>query len=193
MLHTILQVWGGIFYLLNKIFLSFSERSESNKKRWRIASWVVYLIGLPPWVIIFIIERNWIVAALEAGGAPAMVLGLVIAVRGKGKEPKWLDHIALVAIVLGFGYSLYDFGGLHTLTQWLEIGTVAGFLFGTYLLAKENASGYLWFIQMNVANGALMWVEHYPWLVLQQVVSLIFVVDAYLAWKRKHTLVATSN
>ena len=193
-MHQVLQWLGGGFYLLNKIFLSFSERArnrgdEAKARKWRIASWVVYLVGLPPWVIIFISWRNWIAASVEASGAPAMLLGLVIALRGTTKNPpRWLDHLALVCIPLGFGYSLYDFGGITTINQWLEIGLVLGFLVGTYLLAKERASGYLWYVLMHVTCGWLMWIQGYPWLFFQQLVSLVFIVDAYrMTQKRRAT------
>ncbi|MAF81114.1 hypothetical protein CL628_03835 [bacterium] len=180
MLHISLQVWAGVFYLLNKIFLSRKERTEGVvKRRWHIAAWIAYPIGLPAWVIIFISERNWIAAAVESGGAPAMLMGLIIAIRGKGKEPRWLDFVALVAIVGGFGFSLWDFGGLTVLNQWLETGIVVGFLVGTYLLAKEIPSGYLWFMFMNVLTATLMFREQYYWLAGQQIVSLGFVIDAY--------------
>lgn len=194
-MHQVLQWLGGGFYLLNKIFLSFSERArnrgdEAIARKWRIASWVVYLAGLPPWVIIFVSWRNWIAASVEASGVPAMLLGLIIALRGTTKNPpRWLDHLALVCIPLGFGYSLYDFGGITTINQWLEIGLVLGFLVGTYLLAKERASGYLWYVLMHVTCGWLMWIQGYPWLFLQQLVSLVFIVDAY-RMTQKHRVVS---
>ena len=190
-MHQALQLLGGGFYLLNKIFLSFSERArnrgdEAKARHWRIASWVVYLVGLPSWVIIFISWRNWIAASVEASGAPAMILGLIIALRGTTKNPpRWLDRLALVCIPLGFAYSLYDFGGLNTINQWLEIGLVGGFLIGTYLLAKERASGYLWYVLMHVTCGWLMWIQDCPWLFLQQVVSLGFIADAYFMTRRQ--------
>jgi len=191
-LHQVLQWLGGGFYLLNKVFLSFSERARNRgdeivARRWRISSWVVYLAGLPAWVIIFVSWRNWIAASVEASGAPAMVLGLIIAYCGTTKKPpRWLDHLALFCIPLGFAYSLYDFGGLKVINQWLEIGLVVGFLVGTYLLAKERARGYLWYVLMHVTCGWLMWIQGYPWLFLQQVVSLGFIVDAYrMTQKRK--------
>ncbi len=189
MLHIVLQVWGGGFYLLNKIFFSRAERSEEDAKRiWRIRSWTVYLIGVPAWLIIFVIERNWMVAAVEMGGMPAMVLGLVIARRGIGKEPNWLSNIARFAAILGIAYSLYDFGGITTLTQTLELVVVAGFLIGTYLLARQQPAGYLWFLLMNISAGTLMFVQDYPWLALQQVISFGFVADAYFVQKRKSQL-----
>jgi len=69
-INLLLQIWAGIFYLFNKIFFSQAERSKNNnlKRNWRIWSWVVYLIGLPAWVIIFVTEHNWIAAAIETGG-----------------------------------------------------------------------------------------------------------------------------
>ncbi len=187
-MSVLMQLLGGVFYLLQKIFLSVAERTERENptnKKWRIWSWVVYLMGLPPWVIIFVLHRNWIAAALEASGAPSMILGLVVAIRGKGKKPKWLDYISLVAIFLGLGYSLYDFRGITTWNQVLEIGIVVGFLVGTYQLAHERPDGYLWYILMCGSNTALMHVQHYPWLVAQQIVSLVFIFDAYFAQRAK--------
>lgn len=190
-MHQILQWLGGGFYLLNKIFFSFAERAQRRgntikSRRWRVASWIVYLAGLGPWVIIFISWHNWIAASVEASGAPAMILGLVTALRTRDakKPPRWLDWIAIICIILGFVFSLYDFGGLNTLNQWLEVGLVTGFLIGTYLLAKKRPSGYLWFILMHISCGWLMWIQGYPWLLLQQVISLCFIVDAYITTKR---------
>ena len=193
--HIGLQLWGGVFYLLNKIFLSLAERAgekEPEKRtRWRIKAWTVYLVGLPAWVIIFVQERNWIAAALESSGAPSMLLGLTTDFKKlndlkEGKISKeetaeglgWLDLLSVVAIILGLGYSLYDFGGLNTINQGLELAVATGFLFGTYLIAKDKISGYYWFMLMNLSNAVLMYVQSYPWLVLQQIISLCFVADA---------------
>jgi len=187
--NVILQLVGGGFYLLNKIFLWMSERARragdaESGQRWRIASWAVYLAGLPPWIIIFIGWRNWIAASVEASGAPAMVLGLWIAIRTmkttvKTQPPRWLDRVALACIPLGFLYSLWDFGGFNTFNQLLETALVLGYLVGTYQLARERSQGYLWFVLMHVACGWLMWIQGYPWLLLQQIVSLVFIVDAW--------------
>ncbi len=195
-MDQLLQWIGGVFYLLNKIFLSLSERADHQgnvvrKRAWRIASWAVYLVGLPAWVIIFMDERNrnWIAASVEASGAPAMLLGLVLSIRGMEKgAPKWLDRSALICIPLGFSYSFYDFGGFYTLTQWLETALVMGFLIGTYLLAKERAFGYLWYVLMHVSCGWLMWIQGYSWLFIQQVASLAFILDAYLMTRRKEAM-----
>lgn len=182
----IFQIWGGVFYLLNKIFFSKMERSIAPKERrkWRILSWVVYMIGILGWGPLFVIEHNWIAFSIEVGGLPAMALGLVIALRGKGREPRWLDYITLTSVVIGISCSLLDFGGITSLSQILELSLTTGFLVGTYLLAKKNPRGYLWFMLMNISCGALMLVQGWILLMVQQIISLGFVVDAYRHHKR---------
>ncbi len=185
----ILEIVACMGYLLQKVFLWAAERSQDHKdevreRRWRIAAWAVYMVGLPPWMIIFIREHNWIAGLVEASGFPAMVLGLAIAIRGsQEKLPPWIYKLAIICAVLGFGASLYDFRGIKTLNQWLEIGLVLGYLIGTYQLAIERANGYAWYVLMHVCCGLLMWIQHSPWLCLQQVASLIFIVAAY---RRNH-------
>ncbi len=182
-----LQIIGGVFYLLNKIFLLISENTKDKlSQKWRIASWISYLIGLPAWIIIFVIWQNWIAASVEASGLPAMIMGLIIALRGKGKKaPKWLDWLALICIPIGFAYSVYDHSGLSSLNQWLEIILVLGFLIGTYQLAKHKKTGYLWYIIMHLACGWLMYIQDYPWLCTQQIISLIFIVWAWFSARNK--------
>ena len=72
-----LQIWGGGCYLLNKILLSRAEGKDESTKL-RIWGWFVYLVGLPAWVIILVLKNDWIAATIEAGGAPAMLLGLMV-------------------------------------------------------------------------------------------------------------------
>ena len=176
----LLQIWGGLAYLLNKVCFSRAERSLSaeTNRTWRIRSWVAYLAGLPAWVAVFVMEHNWIVAAVESSGAPAMIIGLMISWRGSGSEPKRLDHFARFIIALGLAASIYEFGGIKTPNQCLELGVSAGFLFGTYLLAKDKVQGYLWIMLGNVSCFLLMLSQGYYILMIQQSVSLIFTVDA---------------
>lgn len=110
MLNLLLQVWGGLFYLLNKVFFSRAERSKNSqgKQKSRFWAWAFYLIGVPAWVIVLVSGRNWIAAAIETGGAPAMLVGLINARRGQGHAPLWLDHFAKLALAIGLGLSLYD-------------------------------------------------------------------------------------
>lgn len=191
-MDLLLQCLGGGCYLLNKVCMSFSERQlqrgdTSSYRRYRIAAWCVYLIGLPPWVILFVQEKNWIAASVEACGLPAMVMGLWISLRHdeEAQVPPWIDRMALISIPVGIGYSLYDCGGFGQITQWLEILLVSGFLIGTYLLAKRRSAGYLWYVLMHVACGSLMYIQGYAWLGLQQLVSLLFILDAFLISKKR--------
>ena len=185
--RLILQITGGGLYLLNKVFLNVMERSRRKKLEerfwfWKKMAWVVYLAGLTPIVIIFFSERNWIFGIIELGGAPAMLCGLISARTRKG-APKWLDRIALAVIPIGLGYSLYDFGGITTLNQLLEIAGSTGFLVGTYLLSKDRSSGYRWFVLMNAATAWLLYIEGYPLFVPQQILSAIFVTDAHRVYR----------
>jgi len=188
MLEMSLQIWGGLFYLLNKIFFSQAERSHATSSRmaWRIRSWIVYLAGIPAWVIVFVSEHNWIAASVESGGAPAMIMGLIIVGRGHGTEPKWLDRIAKLSVLVGIALSIFEFGGINTPYQVLELGIATGFLMGTYMMAKDNAIGYFWLMLGNVSCASLMGIEGYFILMIQQLVSLIFVTDAFLVRRKKN-------
>lgn len=183
-MQLFLQIWGGFFYLGNKVLLSISEGHAQNR-RLRIGGWLFYLLGLPAWIIIFILERNWITAAIEAGSVPSMVFGLLVAWRGAGAAQKtiWARLSAWFAYALipfGIGYSLYDYGGLVSITQLLEMGIVAGFLGGTYLLAKQNRRGWLLFMLMNASTALLMFVQENFIMAAQQVISLFFVLYGYV-------------
>lgn len=186
MFNMFLQLWGSLFYLLNKIFFSISERrqDESSHKKYLILAWVVYLIALPAWVIVFMLKNNWIAAAVEAGAAPSMFAGLWIACFGYGKASVWLDYFSFLATTVGLGLSLYSFHGITTFNQIMELGIAAGFLIGTYQLAKKNPQGYLWFILGNICCAELMYREGLWVLMMQQIISLIFVVDAFIINRR---------
>ena len=122
MIDISLQIWGGLFYLLNKVFFSQAERSKTInvRKIWRIRSWIVYLAGIPAWVVVFISKHNWIAAGVESGGAPAMLVGIMIAWRGHGTEPKWLDILAKSSVLVGLVLSMYEFGGIINLNQFIS-------------------------------------------------------------------------
>ncbi len=108
-----------------------------------------------------------------------MIIGFIIALRGHGNEPKWLDYLARFSIFIGLGLSFYEFGGITTINQIFELCIAAGFLMGTYLTAKNKIHGYFWLMLGNVSCSALMGIQGYFILMVQQAVSLIFVVDAY--------------
>jgi hypothetical protein len=184
------QITGGLFYLLNKLFFAVVERSEDpcNQQKWRVCAWIVYLLGVPPWVLVFISEHSWIAAAIETSGVPAILMGLMSVRQGSRhiRLSKWLDLLTRIMIVAGLGLSLYDFGGLTTLNQVMELGIALGFLFGTYLLAKSKPSGYLWLLFGNASAACLMMWQGYYVLMSQQILSMIPVTDAYRTYKRRH-------
>jgi hypothetical protein len=185
--HLTLQIVGGTLYLLNKVFLNLMERRRGNVEQFwlfRKLTWAVYLLGLPPIVAIFFIERDWIFGLVELGGAPAMLCGLIAAFNRKS-APKWLDRLAIAAVPVGFTLSVWDFGGITTLTQFLEILGSAGFLVGTYLLAKDRQSGYYWFLIMNVTTGVLLGIQGYYLFIPQQALSILLILDAYRVRKTR--------
>ena len=83
-------------------------------------------------------------------------------------------------IIFGTGYSLYDYGGITTVSQLLEIGIMVGFLMGSYLLAKSNSYGWLFFMLMNGSMGTLMAIQNKPILAFQQALSLCFVIYGFI-------------
>ncbi len=58
-----------------------------------------------------------------------------------------------------------------------------GFLLGSYLLAKNNRKGWLFFMAMNMSMATLMLIQEKPLLSLQQMVSLSFVIYGFIASK----------
>ncbi len=197
-MNILLQIWGSSFYLGNKVFLALSEGRQANPK-FKTWGWVCYLIGLPAWVIILALERNWILSAIELGSVFSMLYGLLSAVRGTEKVQnsifaKLAVWSTYVLIPVGVSYSLYDYGGLVSVTQLFEIGAVVGFLVGTYLLAKNIRNGWLFFMLMNGSVALLMYVQFNYIMAVQQVVSLGFVVIGYVrSGNRAHVDAAKSG
>jgi len=179
------QIWGGSFYLANKIFLALGEGKESRRKRrFKIIGWTIYLLGAPAWIVILTVNRHWIAASIEAGGVPSMLFGLYNVCR-KSEHPNRFFDVATTVItyafvIFGTGYSLYDYGGITTVSQLLEIGIMVGFLMGSYLLAKSNSYGWLFFMLMNGSMGSLMAIQNKPILAFQQAMSLCFVIYGFI-------------
>jgi hypothetical protein len=161
------------------------ERATARFWFWRKLAWATYLVGLPPVVAIFAVEQNWLFAAIEVGGAPAMMCGLVAAFSRKD-PPAWLDQLALIAIPIGIIASLWNLGLSKPLAQGLEVAGSIGFLVGTYLLAKDREEGYRWFLVMNLATGILLGMQGYYLFVPQQILSIILIADAHRVRKRKN-------
>jgi len=180
----VLQIWGGGLYLLNKALFAVAEgRGENRKRRFRIAGWIVYILGVPAWVIILIGKHDWMAASIEAGGVPAMLFGLLNACQNSETTNTIFDSFASFSTyafcILGICYSLYDYGGLASASQLLEMNVMIGFLVGSYLLAKKNRYGWLFFMLMNASMASLMLIQHKPILSIQQMVSLCFVIYGF--------------
>jgi hypothetical protein len=177
-----LQIWGGCGYLFAKILLAHAEGVQNDRK-WRVAGWFMYLLGLPAWVVLLAGKQNWIAAANEAGGAPALILGLVLAWKNLDNAPKHIDWgikiFTYCMIALGTIYSVYYFGGITTLSQILEIGVTIGFLLGSYLLAKKKSTGWLLLALMLLSMGMLMYLQGKMILIIQQAISLLFVINGF--------------
>ncbi len=183
-MDIILQVWGGGFYLLNKIFLALAEgKNEKTKRQLKIAGWIIYILGVPAWVMILISKHNWIAASVETGGVPSMLFGLFTVYQNAEAPNKIFDFIAslftYVFLILGVSYSVYDYGGITSVSQLLEIGVMIGFLVGSYLLAKNNSYGWLFFMLMNGSMALLMLIQNKPFLSVQQLFSLCFVIYGF--------------
>ena len=183
-MDIILQAWGGGFYLLNKIFLALAEgKKPKTKRQLKIIGWIIYILGVPAWVIILFSKHAWIAASVEVGGVPSMLLGVFTAYRSDDSSNRDLDLTASIStsvfLILGVCYSVYDYRGITSISQLLEMGVMFGFLAGSYLLAKNNFSGWLFFILMNGSMAALMFMQHKPLLSIQQLVSLGFVLYGF--------------
>ncbi|THB75370.1 MAG: hypothetical protein D3926_20185 [Desulfobacteraceae bacterium] len=180
-----LQVWGGGCYLFNKILFALAEgRAPKTKRQFKLVGWVVYIVGVPAWVIILVSKHDWIAASIEAGGVPSMLFGLYTVYQDKDTPNRTFDRIASLFtygfILMGVGYSVHDYGGITSLSQTLEIGVMIGFLMGSYLLAKNNSKGWLLFMLMNTSMAALMFIQHKPLLSVQQLISLCFVTYGFI-------------
>jgi len=176
----LLEFAAGLPYLANKILFWLSERVGGDTKwKHKTNAWLVYMIGLPSWLILFGHEHNWIAAAVELGGSPSMVLGFLNARKRKEENPSlWLVGIAFICTIAGLVYSIHEFGGLTQFTQVLELGLAVGFLVGTFLLALDIPHGYFFFLLMNASNAVLMAEENRITLCVQQILSFGFVLLA---------------
>ena len=184
-----LQIWGGSFYLINKILFALAEgKKQKIKRNLKLSGWAIYIFGVPAWVIILLSEQNWIAASIEAGGVPSMFLGLYTVYQESNSPNRLFDKVASFftygSIALGVGYSLLDYGGFTSFSQFLEMGVMVGFLLWSYLLAKNNRTGWLFFMIMNGSMATLMLIQHKPLLVLQQIVSLSFVIYGFRASRK---------
>lgn len=187
------EAFAASLYLLNKIFFLLRELAgmrgdESAVRKWKIAAWTSGLAGLPFVTWILLSEHDWIFGLFEQGVAPSMVLGLVVAIRRiEQVVPRWVDRIVYAAICAGVAASYFDLGGLASINQGLELTAVGTFHPGSYLLAKDKRSGYLWYVVMFAAAGTLLVRQEHYMFALQQAASAFIIMSAYvIAGRRKH-------
>ena len=178
-----LQIWSGVFNLLAKLLLAAAEKKTDSGKM-RIAGWVLYLLGVPAWVIIFASKNNWVAAAVDTSSIPAMILGIATAHKLKGKVPRVFDmlvrYFTILMILAGAAYSLFYFKGITAGSQILEIFVTTGFLAGTYLLAKKNPIGWIFFALMCLSTGTLMLIQGRNILAIQQGICFFIVVYGFI-------------
>ena len=184
-MDLLLQIWGGLCYLLNKVFFALSEsQNEIIKRKLKIIAWLVYIIGVPAWIIILASNNDWIAASVEAGGIPAMLLGLFNTINNFNKPNIVFNRVVAFftyfSLAFGVSFSLYHYGGITSFTQILEVGVTLGFLLGSYYLAKGNSKGWLFFMLMNISMATLMFIHEQPILMVQQLLSLCFVIYGFL-------------
>ena len=192
-MDILLQIWGGGFYLINKIFFALAEgKKPTIKRNLKLYGWAIYIFGVPAWVLILLSQQNWIAASIEAGGIPSMFLGLYTVYQNSKSPNRFFDKVASFftcgSIILGVSYSLFDYGGITSFTQVLEMGVMLGFLLGSYLLAKNNRKGWLFFMLMNGSMATLMFIQNKPLLAAQQIISLSFVVYGFRASRKRELL-----
>jgi hypothetical protein len=187
-METFLQWWGGIGYLLSKIFIVRSEFLENGRNS-RLIGWFAYLVGMPAWIILLLSRQNWIASAVEIAGIPSVILGIVLTWKQNNNPNKYIDRsirvfIALV-ILLGVVTSIYTFGGIKTFSQVLEILIIFGILLSNYLLARKNPFGWLTFTLGLTSTSILMYIQNKPILCIQQLVSLIPVIIGFVVCMKK--------
>ena len=123
-----------------------------------------------------------------------MLMGLINVIRKEQNSSisRLLDFIAKIMIVSGLGISLYDFGGITSANQVIELGIAAGFLFGTYFMAKSSSAGYIWLLIGNLTAALLMMRQRYYILMAQQLLSMIPVSDALRSHCKKAKMKITN-
>ncbi|MGD9419258.1 MAG: hypothetical protein Q7R22_009955 [Verrucomicrobiota bacterium JB025] len=182
-MDLVLQIWGGSCYLVNKILFAFGGKSGRRARSYQIAAWSIYIAGVPAWVIILVGHHHWIAASVEAGGLPSMLLGLYHAVKGDRVRHRAIGilvaFLTYASLVFGAACTFMTSGGVFGVTHILEIGVMLGFLLGSYQMAKGSNWGWYFFMLMNVSMATLMFLQMKPILMVQQLLSLAFVVIGF--------------
>jgi hypothetical protein len=178
-----LQIWGGSGYFLAKVLLVRAE-FVNNDKNLRLTGWILYLLGLPAWVILLAGKQNWIAAAIETAGVPAIILGIVMTWKQSNNPNKIIDWCIRIftglMIICGVSYSIYTFNGIRTISQILEIIIIFGYLVSNYLLAKRNPFAWLMFMVGLISMSILQYIQGNPILCIQQLISLVPAIIGFI-------------
>ncbi|MDR2447820.1 MAG: hypothetical protein LBD58_11145 [Treponema sp.] len=117
-------------------------------------------MGVPAWVILLAGGRDWIAAAIETAGVPAILLGIVMTWKQNNNQNKIIDWSvkAFICLVILFGvsYSKYIFNEVKTFSQILEIIIIFAYLASDCLLGKRNPLAWLMFMAGLVSMSVLM-------------------------------------
>jgi peptidoglycan/LPS O-acetylase OafA/YrhL len=187
-MEMFLQCWGGAGYFFSKVFIVRAEFLE-NHRNCRLIGLILYLLGMPAWIILFISRQNWMAAATEAAGIPALIFGIVMTWKqsyNPNKNIDWIIRIFTCLMILsGVAYSIYIFNGISKLSQVLEIIIIVTVLSSNYLLAKKNPYTWLTFSAALIATSILMYIQDKPILCIQQLVSLIPVIIGFIKCMKK--------
>ena len=102
-MDLILQIWGGGFYLTNKMLFALAEGKQGIlRQKIKVAGWVIYILGVPAWVAILLGHNDWIAASIEAGGIPAMLLGLYNTYYNHQRQHRLFNNIVTLCTYLWF-------------------------------------------------------------------------------------------
>ncbi len=179
---TVLQVFGGGFYLLSKVFLSLAGESLLLRR----IGWSVYIAGVPFWMMLLWIKSDYIVLGLEFGGGLILVYALIKTFQKEVKGTTKLDIAANgLCVILFFVALYYTLGtkgfGFH---PFLEVVIAFSFAISIMMLAKKDDRGWYVMLLLHVATGTLMYRQDVWLLAIQQAISGCFALWAiYKYWK----------
>jgi|GEM_PF-6964096 len=81
-MDLILQIWGGSFYLTNKICFALAEdKNKSRKRQLKIAGWLFFMIMNGSMGTLMIIQNKPILAIQQAVSLCFVVYGFMTAIK----------------------------------------------------------------------------------------------------------------
>ncbi len=198
----VLEILGSLMFLFHKTILFLCERKEHQLAKngtqhfhagWRFIAWQGFLIGLPAWLIIFVMKENWIALSVEGLGLLSVFLCMYgLWHHGKYEQSHqvatWdrrLFWASVVSAIIGLSISLWHIGVFTRFTQAVEVSLVGAYLAGTILLSRKNALGYLCYAVMNGSNLVLMGLQDRYIMAGQQGISAAIMIATFFFALRK--------